>query len=139
MNMQIALWHRSRATWSPSHVLRRLRGPGLILLAVLSLGLSWSWLSAPTGADQADPVGQLVHFRDAAHDWLLVVDPETRELVVYDASNGRPLERLGADDGLPEVDSIAQSGSLLLVADRQHAEVRLLKLPQLQQVAFDPR
>lgn len=139
MNMQIALWHRSRATWSPSHVLRRLRGPGLILLAVLSLGLSWSWLSAPAGADQADPVGQLVHFRDAAHDWLLVVDPETRELVVYDASNGRPLERLGADDGLPEVDSIAQSGSLLLVADRQHAEVRLLKLPQLQQVAFDPR
>ena len=139
MNMQIALWHRSRATWSPSHVLRSLRGPGLILLAVLSLGLSWSWLSVPAGADQADPVGQLVHFRDAAHDWLLVVDPETRELVVYDASNGRPLERLGADDGLPEVDSIAQSGSLLLVADRQHAEVRLLKLPQLQQVAFDPR
>ncbi|KQZ68376.1 hypothetical protein ASD55_15175 [Rhodanobacter sp. Root561] len=139
MNTQTVPWQRSRATWSPGLVLRKLRGPGLILLAALSLGLSWSWLPASAGADETDPVGQLVHWRDAAHDWLLVVDPETRELVVYDANNGRPLERLGADDGLPEVDSIAQSGSLLLVTDRQHAEVRLLKLPQLQQVAFDPR
>lgn len=139
MNTQTVPWQRSRATWSPSHVLRSLRGPGLILLAVLSLGLSWSWLSAPAGADRADPVGQLVHFRDAAHDWLLVVDPETRELVVYDANDGRPLERLGADDGLPDVHSIAQLGSLLLVTDRQRSKLRLLKLPQLQQVVFDPR
>jgi hypothetical protein len=28
---------------------------------------------------------------------------------------------------------------LLLVTDRQRSKLRLLKLPQLQQVAFDPR
>ncbi|CAM0999351.1 Phytase [Rhodanobacter sp. Root179] len=139
MNTQTVPWQRSRATWSPGLFLHKLRGPGLILLAALSLGLSWSWLPASAGADETDPVGQLVHWRDAAHDWLLVVDPETRELVVYDANDGRPLERLGADDGLPDVHSIAQLGSLLLVMDRQGSKLRLLKLPQLQQVAFDPR
>lgn len=139
MNTQIVPWQRSRTTWSPGHFLHRLRGPGLILLAVLSLGLSWSWLPAAAGSDEADPVGQLVHWRDAGHDWLLVVDPETRELVVYDANDGRPLERLGADDGLPDVHSIVRQGSLLLVADRHYSDVRLLRLPQLQQVAFDPR
>jgi hypothetical protein len=141
MNTRTVPWQRSRATGSPGLLLRSLRGPGLLLLAALPLGLSWSWswLPASAVADEADPVGQLVHWRDAAHDWLLVVDPETRELVVYDANDGRPLEHLGADDGLPDVHSIVQLGSLLLVADRQRSRLRLLKLPQLRQVAFDPR
>jgi hypothetical protein len=59
--------------------------------------------------------------------------------VVYDATDGRPLERLGADDGLPDVQSIAQQGSWLFVTGRQHPKLRLLKLPELQAVAASGR
>jgi hypothetical protein len=138
MNMQIALRHRSHAAWSPGHLLHSLRWPGIALLAaVLSLGLLWSWSPVSGGATETASTGQLVHWQDASHDWLLVVDPATRELVVYDAIDGRPLERLGADDGLPEVQSIVQQGPWLFVLGRQHPKVRLLKLPQLQAVAVN--
>ncbi len=136
MDTQTALWHRSHATWSCSHLLR---GLGLVLLAALSSCLLWSWSAAPAGTTETRSIGQLVHWQDAGHDWLLVADPATRELVVYDANNGRPLERLGADDGLPDVQSIAQRGSLLFVTGRQPEQVHLLKLPQLQEVAFNAR
>lgn len=114
--------------------------PGrFLLLAVLSAGLLWSCWPVVDHAAEESPIQQLVHWQDADHDWLLVVDPITRELVVYDANDGRPLERLGADDGLPEVQSIVQQGSWLFVMGRQHPKVRLLKLPQLQEVAFNGR
>ncbi|MHB1058901.1 MAG: hypothetical protein ACYC0F_13570 [Rhodanobacter sp.] len=137
MNTQIALRHRSHAPWPLDHPLRSLRWPGIVLLAGLSLVLLWPWLSAPGAATEESPTGQLVHWQDAGHDWLLVVDPATRELVVYDASDGRPLERLGADDGLPDVRSIVQQGPWLFVMGGQHPKVRLLKLPQLQAVAVN--
>lgn len=122
MDTQIALGHRF-----------------VIVLAVLAAGLLWWCWPATDRAVDPSSVRQLVHWQDAAHDWLLVVDPETRELVVYDANDGRPLQRLGADDGQPEVHSIMRRGSLLLVTGRQPAKVRLLKLPQLQEVAFNAR
>jgi hypothetical protein len=135
MDMRIALWHRPRAAAWPGHLLHRLRRPGIALLAVLSAFLLWSWLPASDDTTELPAANQLVHWRDAGHDWLLVVDPQTRELVVYDANDGRPLQRLGADDGLPPVQSIVLQGSWLFVMGGQHPGVRPLKLPQLRTVA----
>lgn len=111
----------------------------IVLVAGLSTGLLWSRWPVTDRAAGASSIEQLVHWQDAEHDWLLVVDPDTSELVVYDADDGRPLERLGADDGLPDVQSIVQQGSWLFVIGTQHPKVRLLKLPQLREVAFDGR
>lgn len=139
MNTQIALQYRSHAAWSRRHIPRNLRWFGVALLGALSLGLLWSWLSVPAATTAAASPGKLVHWQDASHDWLLVVDPATHELVVYDANDGRPLDRLGTDDGLPAVQSIAQQGSWLFVTGRQHSHTRLLKLPGLQAVAANNR
>jgi hypothetical protein len=135
MNPQIAVRHRSRAAWSPGRFCRDLRAPGIVLFAALSLGLWWSWPPPTDGAPGAASANQLVHWQDAGHDWLLVVDPSTRELVVYDASDGRPLDRFGADDGLPQVRSIALRGPWLYVTGQAHAKTRLLRLPELQAIA----
>ena len=133
MNTQIALRHRSLAAWSPGRIPRSL--PVIVLLALLSACLLWWCWPAADRAAEASPIQQIVHWQDADHDWLLVVDPATRELVVYDATNGRPLERLGADDGLPDVQSIAQQGPWLFVTGRQSPKVHMLKLPELRAVA----
>jgi hypothetical protein len=105
------------------------------LLTVLSLGLPWSWSSAPDTAATKASDGQLVRWQGAGHDWLLVVDPATRELVVYDANDGRPLDRVGADEGLPPVREIALRGSWLYVRGQPHAKTQWLKLPELQAMA----
>jgi hypothetical protein len=135
MDMQIALRHAH--TISPSPFWRRLRWLGFALLAAGVWQLLWS---AVPGSDNtsATPIAPLVHWRDADHDWLLVVDPQTRELVVYDASDGRPLQRLGAEDGVPPAQSIVLQGPWLFVMGGQHPKVRLLKLPQLQVVTANP-
>ena len=137
MNMQIALRHAH--TISPPRFWRLVPWLGFALLAAGMLQLLWPPVTGSDNTTSVTPIAPLVHWSDADHDWLLVVDQASGELVVYDANDGRPLERLGADDGLPDVHSIAQLGSLLLVTDRQRSTLRLLKLPQLQQVAFDPR
>ncbi len=137
MNTQIALRHRSRHSGLSGRLVRQC---GLVLLAVLLPGLLWTWKPAPeAGVIQGGTTNQLVHWRDGGHDWLLVIDPSTRELVVYDARDGRPLERLGVDDGLPEVHAIAQQGSSLLVLDEARSKVRRLKLPELRTVAVSDR
>lgn len=139
MNQQIALRHRSRAVWSFDRLGRALRLPGLVLLTVLSLALAWSWLPAGESAAGAFPAHQFAHWQDASHDWLLVIDPSTHELVVYDGRDGRPLERFGADDGLPKVQAITLQGPWLFVTGQPHSKVRLLKLPALQAVAANTR
>lgn len=135
MNMRIALRYRSRAAAWPGRLLHRLRQPGIALLFVLSSILLWSWLPESDEGIELPAANQLVHWQDAGRDWFLVVDPQTRELVVYDAGDGRPLRRLGADDGLPPVQAIVQRGSWLFVMGGQHPRARLLKLPELQAVA----
>jgi hypothetical protein len=84
-------------------------------------------------------VQPLVRFQDASHNWLMVVDPATHELVVYDANNGRPLHRLGADDGLAEVTAISRKDSLLYVTGNPDEAMQVLRLPQLQTVALNQR
>ena len=132
MDPQITLRRWPVVAWSPGCYLRGMARAAL-LLALAAAVLGWCWPVADrAAATRSTP--SLVHWQDAAHDWLLVVDPATRELVVYDAVDGRPLQRLGADDGLPEVQSIARQGSWLQVTGKQHPPVRL-RLPQLQAVA----
>lgn len=75
---------------------------------------------------------QVVHWQDASHDWLLVADTESDEVVVYDATNGRPLRRLGSRDGLADVDGLVQQGTWLFVMGREQPNVQVLSLPQLQ-------
>ena len=94
MDMRIALRHSSGTAVWPGRLLQRLRRPGIVLLVVLSAILLWSWLPASDETTELPAANQLVHWQGAGHDWLLVVDPQTRELVVYDASDGRPLQRL---------------------------------------------
>jgi len=132
MDPQITLRQWPAAACSPSRFVRGMTGAAL-LLALAAAVLGWCWPVADRAATTRS-TPSLVHWQDAAHDWLLVVDPATRELVVYDAVDGRPLQRLGADDGLPEVRSIARHGSWLQVTGKQHPPVQL-KLPQLQAVA----
>lgn len=136
MDTPIALRERPPAAgWSS----RGLRLFGIALCAVSASCLLWSWQPAARKVTSGTSANQLVHWRDADHDWLLVVDPATRELVVYDAVDGRPLDRLGADDGLPDVQSIAPQGRGLLVAGAQPRTARRLELPELRAVAIDGR
>jgi hypothetical protein len=131
MNLPIALPHPSEASWSVGQ-------PGLWLMGVLlALGLSQAPL--PENKPANAQVQPLVRFQDASHNWLMVVDPATHELVVYDANNGRPLHRLGADDGLAEVTAISRKDSLLYVTGNPDEAMQVLRLPQLQTVALNER
>ncbi|CAM5536843.1 putative protein OS=Rhodanobacter lindaniclasticus OX=75310 GN=B1991_06805 PE=4 SV=1 [Rhodanobacter lindaniclasticus] len=134
MDRRITSWHHPGEAGWPEPLRRR---PGIALLVVLAALLAWSCLGASGETTELPAANQLAHWRDAGHDWLLVVDPQTRELVVYDASDGRPLRRLGAGDGVPPVQSVVLQGSWLFVMGVRHPRVRLLKLPRLQPVAVD--
>jgi hypothetical protein len=135
MNMPIAVRLRSRSSWSFGH-------PGLWwlgLLVLLLLALSVVFAPSAVRPASAAEIQPLVHFRDASHDWLLVVDAATGEVVVYDAASGRPLQRLGANHGLSGVTSITQEGSRLLVTSDRQPAVHVLKLPEFQPVALIER
>lgn len=135
MNMPIVIRRRVRV--SRSLVDHGVWGLGIVALVLLG----WQVMSSPAAMRTASAVEimPLVHFRDASHNWLLVVDPDTDEVVVYDAANGRPLQRLGADDGLAGVTSIAREGSRLLVTSHQQPAVRVLNLPDFEPVALSER
>lgn len=77
--------------------------------------------------------GQLMRWHDATHDWLLVADDEANQLTVYDATDGRPLRRLGAD-AVGDVATLARHDGRLFVVDDDGARNEL-RLPQLQAVA----
>jgi hypothetical protein len=83
-------------------------------------------------------VDALVHWQDDGHDWLLVADRASHELVVYDAATGEALQRLGRDDGLGSVDTIAALGDQLLVQDTK-GQPTLLSLPSLRAQALASR
>ena len=129
MDKPIALRHLFRDAW----IAGRFRGVlcGFAWLALLLTCLPWL-MPAISHGSAGGSINQLVHWQDDAHDWLLVVDPRTREVVVYDAVDGRPLGRLGVDEGLPQVRSIALHGQRLVVTGSRAATVRLLDLPALR-------
>lgn len=116
---------------SPARYLRRHRGAMGVLLLV---GACLAMLIGGDRDRAANPrpiVNSLVHWQDGRHDWLLVADRGTHELVVYDATTGAPLQRLGRDDGLGSVDAIAALGDRLLVQDAR-GQPTLLGLPSLR-------
>jgi len=115
--------------------------PWLILAvsAAWTLHIAWPVAEAVDHSPPAATVQNLVHWQDAQHDWLLVTDPDTRELVIYDANDGRPLQRLGAADGLGDIHSISAGEDRLLVISGSRPQVRVYKLPELQPVSLATR
>jgi hypothetical protein len=109
----------------------------LVALAALAWALSFGGHRAVEDG-HAPVVNPVVRWQDSRHDWLLVADRATHELVVYDAMSGAPLERLGDDDGLGQVDSIARFGDRLLVRDLQ-GDTRMLALPGLHAATIAAR
>ena len=77
--------------------------------------------------------GALMHWHDASHDWLLVADDEANQLTVYDAADGRLLQRLGPGT-VGNVAVLAQRDGRLFVVDDDGTRNEL-KLPQLKTVA----
>lgn len=131
MNMQIALRHAH--TISPSRFWRLVPWFGFALLAAGTLQLLWP---PTTGSDNATPVAPLVHWSDADHDWLLVVDQASGELMVYDANDGRPLHRLGAANGVAPIDTITREGDWLVTTSERRPGLQILSLPGLQPVTL---
>ena len=77
--------------------------------------------------------GTLMHWHDAGRDWLLVADDENNQLTVYDATDGRPLQRFGPST-VGNVAILAQRDGRLFVVDDDGTRNEL-KLPQLKTVA----
>ena len=96
---------------------------------------------APAVKAEANPASfnGMVHWQDASHDWLIVADRGNDQLVVYDARDGRPLRRMGAREGLTDIETLATTGERLLVAGDSTPEVRVVSLPALQLVAANDR
>jgi hypothetical protein len=138
MNMQMALRRSAHPhTW----VRRSWRLVQWLALAVLAAWmLHLYWPSTATG-DEATTASaaSLVHWKDADHDWLLVVDQATHELVVYDANDGRPLHRVGTASGAGPIDSIIGEGNWLIATSQQHPLVQVLSLPGLQPATLAAR
>ena len=119
---------------------RRRRAYRGAVAAVLAVGIGLVLLAGGRGRAQVDgpETNRLVHWQRDGRDWLLVADRSTHELVVYDAASGEPLQRLGADDGLGQVDAIAQFGDRLLVR-KVDGPSSLLTLPGLRPAALASR
>ena len=92
---------------------------GLLAIVLGGFGVA----HAPAGT------GRVMRWQAAGHDWLLVADDAADQLIVYDASDGRPLRRLerGATGGIA---ALARRGGRLYVVgdDGVRSELRL---PQL--------
>ena len=134
MNMQIALRHVRVA--NPSRYWRFAPWLGFALLAAGTLQLV---LPPVAGSDDVSPAisaAPLVRWSDADHDWLLVVDQASGELVVYDANDGRPLRRLGAANGVAPIETMTREGDWLVTTSDRRRGLQILSLPDLQPVTL---
>ena len=115
--------------------------PWLACAAVVAWSLHLLLQPAPvsSGADAqaTGSVPAVVQWKDASHDWLLVVDQATHELVIYDAISGRPLRRLGGSAA--PIDSIAGEGDWLIATSQQGPHLQVLSLPELRPVTLAAR
>ena len=139
MNMQMALRRSARPHTWVRRSWRLVQWLALAALAAWMLHLYWPSTATDDAASTTAPVSPLVHWKDAGHDWLLVVDQATHELVVYDANDGRPLRRVGTASGAGAIDSIIGEGNWLIATSQQHPLVQVLSLPGLQPVTLAAR
>jgi hypothetical protein len=142
MNMQMTLQRSSRSHARSLWSWRSLQW--LSFAAVVAWLLHTFMQPAPmdvgaTDVQTAAPVSAVVHWKDAGHDWLLVVDQTTHELVIYDANSGQPLRRLGAANGAGPIDSIVGEGPWLITTNRQDQRLQVLSLPELKPVMLATR
>jgi hypothetical protein len=131
MSLRRCAHPRTHAPWSWRFL------PWLPLVALVAWAVHLHWPHAIVDSDSVEPVAtvsasSLVHWKDAQHDWLLVVDPSSHELVVYDANDGRPLHRLGTARGAKAIDSIVGEGNLLIATSQRDPRLQIFRLPGLQ-------
>lgn len=134
MNMQSALRRSAHPHTWVRQSWRLVQWLALAVPAAWMLHLYWPSTATDDAASTtaSASVSPLVHWKDAGHDWLLVVDQATHELVVYDAKDGRPLQRVGTVSGAGPIDSIIGEGNWLIATSQQHPLVQVLSLPGLQ-------
>ena len=99
-----------------------------MLAGLLAIVLNGFGLVRPSAGS-----GSLMRWHDASHDWLLVADDQANQLTFYDATDGRPLQRLGPS-AVGDVAVLVQRDGHLFVIDDDGTRNEL-KLPQLQTVA----
>ncbi len=140
MNTSLPLRRRAHPQTHASWSWRFL--PWLAFAALAAWAMHLYWPYAVTGDDTADTAvtaSPLVHWKDAEHDWLLVVDPATHELVVYDANDGRPLRRVGGASGARAMDSIVGEGNWLIATSQRDPRLQIFSLPDLRPTALATR
>jgi len=133
MNTQLTLRHVHAI--SPPRYWRFVPWLGFALLAAGVLRHPWppaTGSDSMTPAAPAAPIAPLVRWSDADHDWLLVVDHSSGELLVYDANDGRPLRRLGIANGVAPIETIALDGNWLLAVSEHRPGLQVLSLPGLK-------
>ena len=97
----------------------------MVLLVALVLGAAW--LARPRVEGQGTNEHTFAHWRSEGRDWLLVAVPDEGALVVYDATDGRPLRRLP----VAGIRDIVLEGDWVFVTGTTGPGLRLLRLPQL--------
>lgn len=115
---------------APSTALHRGMQLGPVALALLGV-VAAGWLIRVTWADNPAREFRLVdtqssaHRHDDRHDWLVAAEPARNRLVVYDASDGRPLQSLPAAG----VQRIVRQGDRLYVRGAPGSSARVTNLP----------
>ncbi len=111
--------------------------PMLGLVAIVSGGFGMAAPLPISGGGK--PAGNaLVHWRKGGHDWLVVANGKADEVVVYDAVDGRPLQRLPIAQGLQDSHALIERDGRLFVVGTD-GEANELRLPPLQVAAVDRR
>lgn len=110
----------------------------LLALAIIILCQPGPDGSSRAGTGMAPAFNALAHWREDGHDWLVVADGKADEVVVYDAADGRPLQRLRVKGGLQDRDALVQRDDHLFLVG-QNGTLEELRLPQLEIAAADSR
>jgi hypothetical protein len=101
-----------------------------VLVALAGIGIVVSMGQGGASGDAASAENPLIHWRDAGHDWLVVLERDAGEVAVYDAADGRPLRRLGAAQGVAGAERMVREGPWLVLLGREGGDVRWINLAQ---------
>lgn len=72
----------------------RLAITGMFICLIGIVCARFGVLSVTSGHPARGAFRSVLHWRNAEHDWLFVVDDKTHEVEVYNAVDGRPLGRM---------------------------------------------